>query len=143
MLYSITFISTKHQHESAIGLPMSPPAWTFLLPPSLFHPSRLLSSPSLSSLSQQQIPFVIYFKHGNICFHVTLAILPSPLLLPHLVMSLSLYSMSVSPLLLCKQVHQYHLSRFHIHPLVYNNCFSLSDLLDSSPSLGLSQMCSF
>ena len=130
MLYSITFtfVSTKHQHESAIGLPMSPPIWTFLPPPSPFHPSRLLPSSSLSSLSLQQIPLGIYFKYGNICFPVTLAIppLPPPLLLPRPVMSLSLHSMSASPLLLCTQVHQYHLSRFHIYALVYNNCFSLT-----------------
>ena len=34
MLYSIVLVSTKHQHESAIGLPMSPPTWTSLPPPS-------------------------------------------------------------------------------------------------------------
>ena len=45
------FISTKHQHELAIGLPMSPPAWTFLPLPSPLHPSRLLPSPDLSCLS--------------------------------------------------------------------------------------------
>ena len=43
--------STKHQHESAIGLPMSPPTWISLPPPSLSQPSRLLMSPGLSSLN--------------------------------------------------------------------------------------------
>ena len=38
-------------------------------------------------------------------------------------------SLCLSPLLPCKQFHQYHLSRFHIYVLVYGICFSLSDLL--------------
>ena len=48
---SIALVSTEHRHESAIGLPMSPPTWTSLPPPSLSCPSRLLPSPGLSSLS--------------------------------------------------------------------------------------------
>ena len=38
---------------------------------------------------------------------------------------------SESPLLLCKKVHQYHLSVFHIYVLIYNVYFPLSDLLHS------------
>ena len=38
---------------------------------------------------------------------------------------------SVSQLLPCKLAHLYHFSRFHIHALIYNICFSLSDLLHS------------
>ena len=49
---------------------------------------------------------------------------------PHLV-SIHLFSTSVSQLLPCKPVHLYHFSRFHIHALIYDICFSLSDLLDS------------
>ena len=47
---------------------------------------------------------------------------------PSPAVSTSLFSMSVS-LLLYKEVHQYHLSRFHIYTFIYNVCFSLSDLL--------------
>ena len=36
---------------------------------------------------------------------------------------------SASPLLFCKQVHQYHLSRFHIYMCVNIQYFSLSDSL--------------
>ena len=32
--------------------------------------------------------------------------------------------MSASLLLPCKQIHQYHLARFHIYALIYNICFS-------------------
>ena len=42
-----------------------------------------------------------------------------------------LFSTSVSLLLPCKLVHLYHFSSFHIYALIYNICFSLSDLLHS------------
>ena len=41
MLYRIVLVSAKHQHESAIGIHMSPPSWTSLPPATPFHPSRL------------------------------------------------------------------------------------------------------
>ena len=44
-------VSIKHQHESAIGISMSLPSWISIPPPSPSHLSRLLQSPSLSSLS--------------------------------------------------------------------------------------------
>ena len=49
---------------------------------------------------------------------------------PHLV-SICLFSTPVSQLLPCKPAHLHHFSRFHIHALIYNICFSLSDLLHS------------
>ena len=48
---------------------------------------------------------------------------------PFLTVSTSLFSVSASLLLPCKQVHQYHLSRFHIYALIYHICFSLSNCL--------------
>ena len=51
MLYSSMSISTKHQHESTIGLSMCPPTGTRLPPPYPSHPSRLSQSHSLNSLS--------------------------------------------------------------------------------------------
>ena len=41
--------------------------------------------------------------------------------------SINLLSTSVSLFLPCKLVHLYHFSRFHIHALIHNICFSLSD----------------
>ena len=55
---------------------------------------------------------------------------PRPCGFPSLV-SMRLFSTSVSQLLPCKAVHLYHFSRFHIHALIYDICFSLSDLLHS------------
>ena len=63
---------------------------------------------------------------------------------PSSIVSLSLFSVSASLFLFCKQVHQYHVSRFQMYVLICNICFSLSDLLhsvsqalDSSTSLAL------
>ena len=44
-------VSAKHQYESAIGIHMSPPSWISFPSRSPSHPSRLLQSPGLSSLS--------------------------------------------------------------------------------------------
>ena len=67
---------------------------------------------------------------------------------PHLV-SICLFSTSVSLFLPCKLVHLYHFSRFHIYELIYDICFSLSDLLhsvwqslDPFTSLQMTQFCS-
>ena len=61
MLYSIAF-TTKYQHESAIGLQMSPSTWTSLLPTlSPFHLSRQLLSTGLSSPVIQLIPIGYLF----------------------------------------------------------------------------------
>ena len=46
-------------------------------------------------------------------------------------MSTHLFSMSVSLFPLCKQVHLYRFSRFHICGLIYDICFSLSNLIHS------------
>ena len=43
--------------------------------------------------------------------------------------SIHLFSTSVSLFLPCNVVHLYHFSRFHIYVLMYDICFSLSDLL--------------
>ena len=45
--------------------------------------------------------------------------------------SVLLSSMSVSLFLLCKYDHLYHFSRLHIYALIYDICFSLSELLQS------------
>ena len=64
--------------------------------------------------------------------------------------SIRLFSTSVSLFLPCKSVHLYHFSRFHVYTLMYNICFSPSDLLHSvwqslgpSTSLQMTQFRSF
>ena len=51
LLYNIALVFAIHQHESAIGIPISPPCWNSLSSSIPSHPSMLLQSPSLNSLS--------------------------------------------------------------------------------------------
>ena len=46
MMVSVTHM---HTYGSAIAIPMSPPSWTCLLPPTLPHPSRSSQSAGLHS----------------------------------------------------------------------------------------------
>ena len=75
---------------------------------------------------------VINFIHISVYMSIPIAqfsTLPSP---PHRsfppLVSICLFSTSVSQFLPCKPAHLYHFSRFHIHALIYDICFSLSDL---------------
>ena len=44
MLYRLLLVSSKYQHESVIGIHISPPSWTSLSSPFLFCPLKLLQS---------------------------------------------------------------------------------------------------
>ena len=91
---------------------------------------------------------VIYFIHISVYMSIPISqFIPPPF--PPLV-SIRLFSMSVSLFLSCKPVHLYRFSRFHIYMLIYDICFSLSDLLHSvwqslgpSTSLQMTQFHSF
>ena len=97
---------------------------------------------------------VIHFIHISVYMSIPISqfIIPPPPPhhhFPHLV-SIRLFSTSVSQILPCKLVHLYHSSRFHIYALIYDICFSLSDLLhsiwqspDPSTSLQMTQFRSF
>ena len=93
-------VSAIHHHESAIGIHTSPPSWIFL-PRHPIH-SRLSQStkvklPALYS----QFSLTVYFTHGNGYVSMILSQFTSPS--PSLTVSPSLFSMSVSPLLPCKE----------------------------------------
>ena len=84
---------------------------------------------------------VIYFIHISVYMSIPISQFIPPPPAPHFppLVSIHLCSTSVSLFLPCKPVHLYHFSRFHIYALIYNICFSLSDLLHSIwQSLGLS-----
>ena len=92
------------------------------------------------------VPFYTYQSQSPISSHHHH---PSPTTFPPLV-SIRLFSTSVSQFLPCKLVHLYYFSRFHIYALIYDICFSLSDLLhciwqslDPSTSLQMTQFRSF
>ena len=78
---------------------------------------------------------VIHFIHISVYLSIPIAQFitppsPSSHCFPPLV-SICLFSTSVSLFLPCKPVHLYHFSRFHIYALIYGICFSPSDLLHS------------
>ena len=120
-------------------LPLKPP-----IPPPRLSQSTGFGFPA----SYSKFPLAIYFTYGNVYVSVLLSQVISPS--PSLSVTLSLFFMSVSPLLPCKQDHQYHLSRFHIYALIYDICLLfltqlhlVQQALGSSTSLELIQMCSF
>ena len=103
---------SRQEHWS--GLPFPLPGD---LPDPRTKPASL-TSPALAGgifISYSKFLLAIYFTHSNVCFHVTFSIhltLSSPLS-----MSISLFSMSLSPLLPCIQILQNHFSRFRVFAL--------------------------
>ena len=79
-------------------------------------------------ISHQFYPHQCIHVNPNLPIHHTTTLTLS--LSPRLV-SICLFSTFVSQFLPCKQVHLYHFSRIHIYALIYDICFSLSDLLHS------------
>ena len=80
-----------HQHESAIGIPMSPPSWTSLPLPTASQPSSLSQSLCLSSLSHTANSHwlsILIWLHVFPCYSLHLS---HPLLPPHSPMSMSLF----------------------------------------------------
>ena len=69
-------------------------------------------------------PSALYFTCGSVCVSVLLSELVPPS--PSHSVSTSPFSTSQSLFLPCKQVPQYHFSRFHIYALRCNICFSLT-----------------
>ena len=119
MLYSIVLVSAIRQHGSATGKHMSLPSWISL-------PSPTPATPLGCHRALNWAPCVS-FTYGNgyvsVLFSQFVPLSPPPTVFT------SLFSMSASPLLQCKWVHQYRLSRLHTHALIYNICLSLFDLL--------------
>ena len=117
------------QCESAISIHISPSSWISLPPLPWSHSSRSPQSSEVSSLGYTA-------SHSPSISHVLMCICqcysPSSVHppFPHCAQcsfpSLRLYSCPA------KRNHLDHLSRFHIHILIYGICFSLSDLLYST-----------
>ena len=96
---------------------------------------------------------VIHFIHISVYMSIPISQFittpPPPYHFPPLV-SICLFSASMSQFLPCKPVHLYDFSRFHRYALIYDICFSLSDLhhsvwqsLDPTTSLQMNQFHSF
>ena len=121
--------SAIHQNESAVCRCMSPPSGASRPPPAPSHTCGLPWSTGFGlPVSHGKFPpatsFIKAYGKGDV------SVLPSQFVPP----SSSLTVSKACPLCLsrlppCKQNHQYHLSRFHA--LIYDICFSFSDLLHS------------
>ena len=62
-----------HQHASATGIPVLPPSWTPLPPPSLLYPSGLSQSPGFGCpASWIDLAVVIWFTSGNV--HISMLV---------------------------------------------------------------------
>ena len=136
--YNIVVGFAIHQHESAMGVHVSPPSWALVPPPSSPCPSRLpQSTGSGCPASWVKLALIICFTYGNIyvipyshmvifqCYSLRLSHPLLPLLSP------KICSLRLFPLLPCTQDCQYHLSRFHVCASIYGMCLSLSDWLHS------------
>ena len=133
MLCNIGLISSIHLHELAIDVHICA---VTLDPPSHLPPFSVPLGCYRAPESHRKLPLAIRFTYGGVyacmllSIHFTLSFLhpPRPV-------SIRLFSTSASPLLLCKQILQYCLSRFLLYELIYRTCLSLSDLLHSITSL--------
>ena len=72
-----------HQHESAMGIHVSPPSWNSCPPPSPLYPSRLSQSTGFGCLASCiKLALVIYFTYDKYMFWSYSLKLSHPRLLP-------------------------------------------------------------
>ena len=120
MLYNNVLVSARHQHESVVGMHMSPPSCNSLPAPT---PTGCHRAPDLSSLHRTaHFHWLSNFAYGN----VYVSTLPSQFIPPSL--SPTVFKMSVSFAVLQVDL-QYYLSIFHLYVLIHHICLSFSDLL--------------
>ena len=124
--FDFYYTSTRINHRctyvhSLLKLPSTSHPFSFL---------QVITEPQfVVTESYRKFPLAIYFTYVHVYASMPLSPFFSSSPSFSLPLSISLFSMSASSLLLCEQVHQYHLSRSHIYALVHDICFSLSDLL--------------
>ena len=124
LLYKVVVVSVIQKCKSAVII------GSLLNLPPLPYPTLQIIKERQAGLPVLYSNFspAIYFTHGSL--YMSFLLSPFLSLSPSPTVSRSLFLMSASPFLPCKQVHQYHFSRFHIQVLIYI-CFSLSDLIHS------------
>ena len=110
-------VSAVDQHESAIGMHISPPSWSPLPPPTPSHPSRLSQSPGFGFPDlYSKLPLAICFTYGKVYVSMLLSQFVPPS--PSPTIFTSLFSMSVSPFM---------------HANLLQLCLTLCDPMDCSP----------
>jgi len=130
LLYRIVLVSGKHQHEPAIGIHVFPLSSASLLPSSPSHLSRLLQSPSLSSLSHTANSQWLSVLHMVIYISMLLSLyIHRLLLLPRVHKSVLYVYVSIAALQIISSVPSFCIP--YICTIVCDICFSLSDLLHS------------
>ena len=114
LVYNIGLISVIHQHELTLGVHLSPPLESPLHLPPIPTPLGYYRAPVWVPWVIQQIPTGCLFTNVGVHASMLLSpfISPSPSCSPPL--SVSLFSMSASPLQLCEQTSQTHPSQFHV-----------------------------
>ena len=115
--------------HTSVWISHRPTHVSFLLNlPATFHPILI----PLGCHKAPDLSYLHYVANSHwlsiLCMVIYVAILLS-ICPPSPTVSTNLSSMSASLLLLCRWIHQYHLSRFHIYALICNICFSLSDFI--------------
>ena len=108
LCWLLPYITMTQPQACMRFLPLEPPS-TSRLPP--FQLSRLSHSAGDElPAPYRKCPLASYFTCGNVYVSMPLSPFVSPSFSS--TVSTSLFSMSASPLLPCRLVHQYHLSRF-------------------------------
>ena len=123
LIYNVALVSAVQQSESVIHIHIS----------TLFQ--ILFPYRSLQSIEQSSLCYTIGSHQLSILYivvYICQSKSPNSSHPPYpTLVSMCLFSTSVSLLLSCKYIHLYHFSRFHTYVLIYNICFSLSGLLHS------------
>ena len=123
MLSSVVLISVVQQNESAtcIFIYTSLFSWTSSNPPPS-HLSRPPQSAELSPLCYSSFPLAICFTHASVCQSQS-SVHPTPApSCPHVIVYVCIYTPAL------KIGLSVPFSRVHIYALIYDVCFSISDL---------------
>ena len=148
MLYSIILISVTYQHESAIGIHMSPPSWISLPNPTPLDPSKLSQNTGFElPVLYSKRPLAVCFTYDNVYVSVTLWILLS-LSFPHCVHKSALYvSISTAALQIDSSVPSFQIPYVCVNIWYLLFSFWLASLSITGSRfihfIKLTQMCSF